>query len=168
MDAYSATLHGLIFPVILALIASVKVPMAKLSPQNAADRAGVSRRTVMVAIEKLDLKASRDNRNHWKIQEDDLAQWISDRDTRGSTPTDTSTDTATDTSTMVARLEEQLKASEERLMYEREASEARLGDLRERLAQRERDYQDALEIIRTRDEGRGAVARLMEWLGQKR
>lgn len=46
-----------------------------ISPAQAAHIAKVSRRTVMRAIENLELKASRDNRNRWRIHPDDLRRW---------------------------------------------------------------------------------------------
>lgn len=50
----------------------VGVPM---SPAQAAHSKNVSRRTIMRAIETLDLQASRDNRNHWKIDPQVLDSW---------------------------------------------------------------------------------------------
>ena len=46
-----------------------------MSPAHAARSKNVSRRTIMRAIETLDLKAVRDNRNHWKIDPQDLDRW---------------------------------------------------------------------------------------------
>jgi len=46
-----------------------------MSPAHAAQSKNVSRRTIMRAIEALDLKAIRDNRNHWKIDPQDLDRW---------------------------------------------------------------------------------------------
>lgn len=46
-----------------------------MSPAHAARSKNVSRRTIMRAIEALDLKAARDNRNHWKIDPQDLDRW---------------------------------------------------------------------------------------------
>lgn len=46
-----------------------------MSPAHAAQSKNVSRRTIMRAIESLDLKAFRDNRNHWKIGQQDLDRW---------------------------------------------------------------------------------------------
>ena len=52
----------------------VSMPM---SPAHAAQSKNVSRRTIMRAIESLNLKAARDNRNHWKISPNDLDEWAS-------------------------------------------------------------------------------------------
>lgn len=46
-----------------------------ISPAHAAQLKNVSRRTIMRAIEALELKAFRDNRNHWKINTNDLDVW---------------------------------------------------------------------------------------------
>ena len=48
---------------------------ALMSPAQAAQAANVSRRTIMRAIERHDLKASRDNRNRWKISRADFDKW---------------------------------------------------------------------------------------------
>jgi excisionase family DNA binding protein len=50
----------------------VHVPM---SPAQAAHSKGVSRRTIMRAIETHNIRAVRDNRNHWKIDPVDLDTW---------------------------------------------------------------------------------------------
>ena len=46
-----------------------------MSPAHAAHSKNVSRRTIMRAIESHELKAVRDNRNHWKIDPQDLDRW---------------------------------------------------------------------------------------------
>lgn len=46
-----------------------------LSPAQVAERAKVSRRTVMRAIERLDLKAIRDNQNRWRIASQEADRW---------------------------------------------------------------------------------------------
>ena len=67
------------------------------TPQKAAGIAGVSRKTVMDAINAQKLKATRNNRNHWVISEDDLKVWM---DSRGVKPkSDTSSDASSDTIT---------------------------------------------------------------------
>lgn len=48
---------------------------APMSPAQAAQAANVSRRTIMRAIERHELKASRDNRNRWKISRSDFDKW---------------------------------------------------------------------------------------------
>lgn len=48
------------------------VPM---SPTQVAQATGTSRRTVMRAIESQELKAFRDNRNHWKITPQAIEEW---------------------------------------------------------------------------------------------
>lgn len=48
-----------------------------MSPAQAAQVLKVSRRTIMRAIDSRELTALRDNKNHWKIREDDLMAWAS-------------------------------------------------------------------------------------------
>ena len=48
---------------------------APISPAQAAQLKGVSRRTIMRAIESHELQAFRDNRNHWKIDPQALDKW---------------------------------------------------------------------------------------------
>ena len=50
------------------------------SPAKAADKAGVSRKTIMNSIVNLDLPAHRNNQNHWVIRPTDLANWIRERE----------------------------------------------------------------------------------------
>ena len=50
---------------------------APMSPTQAAQATGTSRRTVMRAIEAGELIAFRDNRNHWKITAQALEIWAS-------------------------------------------------------------------------------------------
>jgi len=46
-----------------------------MSPTQAAQATGTSRRTVMRAIETQELAAFRDNRNHWKITSQAIENW---------------------------------------------------------------------------------------------
>jgi excisionase family DNA binding protein len=48
-----------------------------ISPEQAAQAAGVSRWTVMRAIKSLRLKAIRDNRGNWRIARADFEAWRS-------------------------------------------------------------------------------------------
>lgn len=48
---------------------------APMSPAQAAQLRNVSRRTIMRAIESHELQAFRDNRNHWKIDQQALDKW---------------------------------------------------------------------------------------------
>ena len=66
-----------------------------LSPQKAANQAGVSRKTIMDQIHAQKLNATRNNHNRWQITEEDLQVWL---DSRSNTKkTATLTDTYTDT-----------------------------------------------------------------------
>ena len=53
-----------------------------LSPQGAAKKASVSRKTIMNNIKSLDLPAHRNNQNHWVIRPSDLANWMKAREKR--------------------------------------------------------------------------------------
>lgn len=46
-----------------------------MSPAQAAQVAGVSRWTIMRAIKSHELLAIRDNKNHWRISQNDLDSW---------------------------------------------------------------------------------------------
>jgi len=48
-----------------------------MSPSEVAQHAKTSRRTIMRAIEAKELKAFRDNRNHWKITPQAFEEWAS-------------------------------------------------------------------------------------------
>lgn len=49
--------------------------MPTLSPNEAAKQSGISRRSIMRAIETGELAARRDNRNRWQIEAESLAHW---------------------------------------------------------------------------------------------
>ena len=107
---------------------------AHMSPAQAAHAAGVSRWTIMRAIKSQELRAVRDNRNHWQIAPDALDRW------RASTVR-TSNDLHT---TEAERLREQL-ASEtaradvaEALLAATEADRNRWQAMAEKLADRPR------------------------------
>lgn len=53
--------------------------LTRLTPQQAAERAGVSRGTIMNAIKDNGLSAFRDNRNRWQIPIEELSKWMSER-----------------------------------------------------------------------------------------
>lgn len=81
-----------------------------LTPNQAAKKAGVSRKTIMNHIRDMSLKAIRNNANHWVIQPTDLANWIKAREKAkrlGSSPSTTPLPTVntTDTITTDERIE---------------------------------------------------------------
>lgn len=49
--------------------------LAHLSPAQAAQAASVSRWTIMRAIKNHELKAIRDNKNHWRIDPNEFDRW---------------------------------------------------------------------------------------------
>lgn len=64
-----------------------------LSPAAAAKRAGCGRTSIMRALDSKTLKATRDNRNRWKIDPDDLDKWAGNRDGHVRSEPDTDRDT---------------------------------------------------------------------------
>ena len=58
-----------------------------LSPEQAAALSGRSRRTIMRAVKLLEIKALRNNRNHWVIDRDSFALWMSSGDNEGHAQT---------------------------------------------------------------------------------
>lgn len=64
-----------ITPLKVGTLPSERSVRALMSPAQAAQAANVSRRTIMRAIDRHELKASRDNRNRWKIEQSDFALW---------------------------------------------------------------------------------------------
>jgi len=50
-----------------------------ISPAQAARRSGLSRWTIVRSIQESKIKAFRDNRNHWQIDENSLDDWCNSR-----------------------------------------------------------------------------------------
>lgn len=90
--------------------------LTTLTPKQAADRAQVSRGTIMNAIKDRHLWAIQDNRNRWQIAPDDLAKWLSDR-TAIITDNAGNPDTApaTEKDIRIAVLEAELKGKDQRI-----------------------------------------------------
>ncbi len=60
------------------MMADIHTPhsvLAHLSPAQAAQAVSVSRWTIMRAIKNHELKAIRDNKNHWRIDPNELDRW---------------------------------------------------------------------------------------------
>lgn len=55
--------------------AQVRTLSAHLSPAQAADRAGVSRWTIMRAVKSGRIEGHRDNRNHWRLDLESVDAW---------------------------------------------------------------------------------------------
>jgi len=98
---------------------------AHLSPAQAAQAASVSRWTIMRAIKRHEIKATRDNRNHWKIDPDELDRWSAHtvRTVKAAHPTHTPTDSA-ETLARVASLEAENGQLRERLSEIKEDRDA--------------------------------------------
>ena len=94
-----------------------------MSPSQVAQQIGGSRRTVMRAIEAKELKAFRDNRNHWKITPQALEEWANTQCApSGRLPTAAHTDQQLQSTENAAELEAEKAA---RRMAEIEAAELR-------------------------------------------
>lgn len=57
-----------------------------LSPEEAAKRVGVSRRTLLRAVQRGELQAVRDNRNRWRVDVESLDAWAAARLPSGPSP----------------------------------------------------------------------------------
>ena len=103
----------------------------------------------MVAIEGKVLPALRDNRNRWQISLDDLERWAQERGGfKGKPPTPIADRSTVVASLDIARLEEQLRAAQDQLEAQRQATEERLSDLRSQLSQGNEDNREAMALLR--------------------
>lgn len=104
-----------------------------MSPAQAAQAAGVSRWTIMRAINSHELQASRNNRNQWLIASDDLDRW---RSHTVRTPNDLHTSHTPDV-LEIEGLKGEVEA-ERRLRVAAEADRDRWQAMAEKLADRPR------------------------------
>jgi excisionase family DNA binding protein len=110
-----------------------------LSPEQAAKRVGVSRRTILRAVQDRELQAVRDNRNRWRIDGDSLDAWALRRAPSGQRADDAQSPAHID---------------------------AELVALRVQLAGREAELQGVRELLRVVEADRDAwrdLARLPWW-----
>lgn len=115
-----------------------------LTPLAAAAHAGCGRTTIMKAIKSHDLKATRDNRNRWKIRLQDLERWIKDHPVSDATLTVTAASLTLDSRAGEADTAVKLAAAEEKIL----GLEARLSD-----TQADRDaWRAQAELLATRPE----------------
>jgi hypothetical protein len=98
------------------------------SPQKSAEIAGVSRKTVMDAINAQKLKSKRNNRNYWVISEVDLKAWMDSR--RVKLKPDTSSDAFSDTSSKTIT---QLTVENKILAFQLKVNAEVITDLKQRL-----------------------------------
>jgi excisionase family DNA binding protein len=90
--------------------------MTRLTPQQAAERAGVSRGTIMNAIKDSSLSAFRDNRNRWQIPIDKLSDWMSERSEIATVSIDSSLPPrAEENQIRIAVLEAELRSKNQRI-----------------------------------------------------
>ncbi len=109
-----------------------------LSPQQAADRAKVSRRTVMLAIQDKRLEAHRNNKNHWQIAPDELDRWLATRPDTSHQKSDAPTEMTSDQSEAILHLRDKVDDLEKRvaeLTQERDEARADVKAERERADQ---------------------------------
>lgn len=96
-----------------------------ISPAHAAQLLKISRRTIMRAIETHEIKAFRDNKNHWKIAEEELDRWAKSKEA----PTDHAHQDAPTMPTQDASLSSELAAVKTKLAV----AEAKLSALEAQL-----------------------------------
>lgn len=116
---------------------SKSTPIKTFTPLAAAKHAGCGRTTIMKAIKEHDLKATRDNRNRWKIASEDLEKWMKSRPVTDAPVTDS--DGVTDATVTAADATMQL-------MKDLAAAEATIIELRSQLEKS--DARNADEIRR--------------------
>lgn len=107
-----------------------------MSPAQAAQVVGVSRWTIMRAIKAQELRATRDNRNHWQIARDALDRW---RASTVRTPDDLHTShTYQDSPETLAKLAAETARADaaERARDQAEADRDRWRTMAEKLADR--------------------------------
>lgn len=89
--------------------------MSKLTPQQAAARAGVSRGTIMNAIRSTNLGAYRDNQNRWQIAEEELSRWVTERAPAVTVKLAAADNHHSDSAVRIAVLETELKNRDQRI-----------------------------------------------------
>ena len=126
--------------------------LTKLTPQQAADKARVSRGTVMNAIKEKSLFATRDNQNHWKIDADKLSEWMTNRAVNNSDSPDTPDSpppTSVDGNAMrIAVLEVEIKAKDQRIADLEQERDTRLADKDQQIASIRKDRDDQIAMIK--------------------
>lgn len=129
-------------------------PHAKLSPQQAADRAGVSRKAIMDAIKAEKIRAWKSNESgRWEVVPESLQTWIEARTTRGAVTLD-----VTNPSSVAVEQDEVVKLRAERdeaILEARLAAKdvQRLTVLLDREREAVAHEQDAVADLRRRLDG---------------
>ena len=132
-----------------------------LSPNQAAKKAGVSRKTIMNHIRDMSLVAMRNNENHWVIRPTDLANWMKAREKRVSasiTPpsTDIDSESTIASPTSFDRIEliktqvelEYTKKELDAAKLDQERLREEVSDLKAELRQNRNDIREAWSSIR--------------------
>ena len=126
--------------------------LTTLTPQQAADKASVSRGTIMNAINDKTLIALRDNRNRWQITADNLSKWMAKRaDNISDKPDNFDSELAprSDENAMrVAVLQVELKAKDQRILDLEQERDARLADKDQQIAEMREDRDQQIADIR--------------------
>lgn len=113
----------------------------RLTPAQAAQRAKVSRGTIMNALKSRALIGVRDNKNRWKIDPENLSKWMADRAV-------TVSDNATDKPVTVLEVElraardtiERLEADKAALQADKDAATERESWLRAEIDRTRRSW----------------------------
>lgn len=91
--------------------------LTRLTPQQAAERAGLSRGTIMNAIKDSSLSAFRDNRNRWQIPIEELSKWMSKRSNIATVNAGSSLPPSDEANLIrIAVLETELKNKDQRIL----------------------------------------------------
>lgn len=134
------------------MVLSVRTMSMLLSPAQAALATGVSRWTVVRAINAGDLRATRDNRNAWRIKPEELEAWRSAQSAQGAhseheqppallvAQVDAAArEEAAEFRAEVRVLHAKLAMLEDQLARERAVSSETISDLRKRLDQEQEE-----------------------------
>jgi excisionase family DNA binding protein len=126
--------------------------LTKLTPQQAAHNARVSRGTIMNAIKEKSLFATRDNQNHWKINNDDLSKWMTNRSANVSdspaTPNSHPPTIVDENAMRIAVLEVEVKAKDQRIADLEQERDTRLADKDQQIANIRKDRDDQIAMIK--------------------
>lgn len=134
-----------------------------MSPSQVAQHIGASRRTVMRAIEAKELKAFRDNRNHWKITPQALEEWANAQCApSGQVPTFAHPDQTETTGPASTELDAE-RAARQAAEEARRMAEIDAAELRGKLAATEAERDRLHGIVVSLTEGDSRRRRWLPW-----
>ncbi|MFZ3581889.1 helix-turn-helix domain-containing protein [Loktanella sp. DJP18] len=130
--------------------------LTTLTPQQAADKASVSRGTIMNAINDKTLVALRDNRNRWQISADNLSKWMADRtdnisdiiSDNADKPDSEAAHQFDEKAMRIAVLETEVKAKDQRISDLEQERDARLADKDQQIADIRKGFDDQIAQIK--------------------